>query len=222
MFEKILLRKNNLTVITICLLLNFLNLKSQDSTKNTTSLFEGEVTYYLQELSPNEKLISDKDFFRDTKNGGKSTVKLFIKGNQYKWEYPDRIEIYLADKHQIAIFPKNLKDSIFYAPASIADEPMLKIEKSNLAKRISNYDLTAYVVTTKWDVRTFFYNPTALKTNPSFWKNHQRDYLGNFIQKSSCFPLMIHQKSLFGTWILAMTTIESKKLSAEDFALPRK
>jgi hypothetical protein len=219
--------KNKFQVNKPILILSFifcsLYSQSQDSTSTSSiNLFEGVVTYHLQQLNPNEKLISDLEFYRDSKNGGKSTVKLFIKGNQYKWEYPDRIEIYLHDKNQIAIFPKNLHDSIYYAPATLADEPMVKIEKSNLAKRISGYELTAYLVTTKWDVRTFFFNPSALKTNPNFWKNHQRDYIGNFIQKSSCFPLMIHQKSLFGNWMLAMSSLESKKLTAEDFALPKK
>lgn len=206
------------TLFTIHYSLSF----SQDSAKVNTALFEGVVTYNMQELSPNENLISDKEFFKDSKNGAKSTVKLYIKGNQYKWEYPERVEIYLPSKNQIAIYPKDGSDSIYYAYASIAEEPLVKIEKSNLSKRLQNYDLTAYVVHTKWDQRTLFYNPTALKTNPGFWKNHNREYLSNFIQKSSCFPLMIHQKSLFGTWVMIMSSIESKKLTEEEFNLPKK
>lgn len=199
-------------------------ISAQDSTKQVPqiNLFEGIVTYHHQLLNPNPLLISDEEFYATIPNGGKSTVTLSVKGNQYKWDYPDRIEIFIPEKNQIAIYNKASKDSVYYAPATVAEEPLEKMEKSSLTKRLAGLELTAYVVNTKWDSRVYFYHPTTLKTNPSFWKSHLRDYMSNFTQKSSCFPLMIQQKSILGNWILAMSKIEAKKLTAEDFAIGRK
>lgn len=208
---------NCLFLLVYCSTIN-----AQDSTKQITNLFEGIVTYHHQLLNPNPLLISDEEYYGSIPNGGKSTVTLYIKGNQYKWDYPDKVEIFIPEKNQIAIYSKSSKDSVYYAPATVAEEPLIKIEKSTLTKRIGGLDLTAYLITTKWDSKVFFYHPTTLKTNPIFWKLHLRDYLGNFIQKSSCFPLMIQQKSLMGNWILAMSKIEAKKLTAEDFVVERK
>jgi len=196
--------------------------KAQDSTKVASAYFEGKVTYLYQILNPNNKLISDEEFYQDIPNGGKSTVILYIRGNQYRWEYEDRVEIYLPQTQQIAIYSKKKLDSVYYAPASIAEEPMIKMEKLAETKRLQHYDLTAHAVLTKWETRTYLYNPSVLKTNPNFWKNHLRNYLGNFIQKSSCFPLMIVQKSTLGNWAMAMTKIEHEKISDEVFVLPKK
>ena len=203
------------------LILKTINVYSQDTAASVVKTFEGKVTYVYQILNPNSALISDEDFYRDMPNGGKSSVTLFIKGNQYRWEYEDRIEIYLPKTQQIAIYSKRNQDSVYYAYAHIAEEPMEKIEKSPLTKRILNHDLSAYTVSTKWDTKTFFYNPHVLKTNSNYWKNHLRDYLGNFISKSSCFPLMILQKSLLGNWAMAAVKIEPEKIADDVFILKK-
>jgi hypothetical protein len=219
--ESIKNRFRILKAIIYCLL--FIASKSicaQDTT-SSKGLFEGKVTYLYQILNPNKGLISDEEFYRDMPNEGKSFSTLTIKGSQYKWEYEDRSEIYLPKLNQIAIKSKNSNDSTYFAYANLAEEPLIKIEKSDQTKKIKNYNLTAYTAESKWDSKTFYYSPLMLKTNPNFWKNHKRDYLGDFITKSSSFPMMIVVKSLLGNYVMAMTKVEPMTINEEEFELKK-
>jgi len=206
-------------IVSLIFCLTFLmNGYSQDST-NTAGLFEGKVTYIHQILNPNKGLISDEEFFRDMPNAGKSIVTLYIKANQYKWEYEDRIEYYNPKNQQLSIISKRVLDSIYYTPASLVEEKVEKIVKSNLTKKLLGYELNAQEIHTKWDTKTFFFSPLALKTNPTFWKNHKYNYLSEMTAIAKTFPLIIHHQSLLGNWIMAATKIEPMKIEDTIFRL---
>ena len=192
---------------------------SEDSSQVSGGLFEGKVTYIYQILNPNKLLVSDEDFYNDMPNGGRSEATLYIKGNRYRWEYSDRIETYIPKKNQIAILSKRKKDSIYYAYGNIAFEPLTSIKKSELTKQLLGYELSAYEVRTKWDHRTFFYSPNALKTKKSIWRNHKYNYLGDFISKSGSFPMIIHQKSMLGNWKMTVSKIEPMPIQDSVFNL---
>lgn len=193
---------------------------SQDSTSRAGT-FEGQVHYIHQVLNPNKALISDEEFYRDMPNKGITKATLYIRGNQYRWDYEDKIEIYTPKTHLISIISKRKKDSIYTISASQVEEPTEKIKKTEMQKRILNYDLMAYELHTKWDTRTFFYTPLALKTNPNFWKNHKYNYFADFISQSKSFPMMIHNNSLLGNWIMAASKIEEKKLDDDIFNIEK-
>lgn len=192
---------------------------SQDTT-TTSGLFEGKVTYVHQILNPNKALISDEDFFRDMPNAGKSVVTLYIKGNKYKWEYADRIEYYQPRNQMLTILSKRQKDSFYQVSASFVEEKVEKIIKSNLTKKLLGYDLVAQEIHTKWETKTFFYSPLALKTNPIFWKNHKYNHLAEMTSVAKAFPIIIHHQSLLGNWIMAASKIEHTKLEDSIFELP--
>ena len=192
---------------------------SQDST-NVAGLFEGKVTYVHQILNPNKGLISDEEFFRDLPNAGKSIVTLYIKSNQYKWEYEDRIEYYYPKNQQIVIVSKRLQDSIYMTSATLVEEKVEKLIKSNLTKRLLGYSLSAQEIHTKWDTKTFFYSPLALKTNATFWRQHKYNYLSEMTGTAKAFPMIIHNQSLLGNWIMAVSKIEPMLLDETYFALP--
>ncbi len=207
--------------LLVVLLFTGVQVHSQDST-NVAGLFEGKVTYIHQILNPNKGLISDEEFFRDMPHAGKSMVTLYIKANQYKWEYEDRIEYYNPKNQQLAIVSKRKEDSTYFTPASIVEEKVEKISKSSLTKKLLGYELVAQEIHTKWDTKTFFYSPFALKTNPSFWKNHRYNYLSEMTSIGKSFPMIIHQQSLLGNWIMAVSKIEATKLEDFIFNLPEK
>jgi hypothetical protein len=206
--------KNILLLTILCFVSQ--SLLSQD-TSSTAGLFEGKVTYIYQVLNPNKALISDEEFYRDMRNAGKSFVTLYIKANQYKWEYEDRIEFYNPKTQQLAIISKRKEDSIYYTPASFVEEKVEKIVKSNLTKTLIGYSLIAQEIHTKWDTKTFFYSSLALKTNPSFWKNHKYNHLSDMTSIGKSFPMIIHQQSLLGNWIMAATKIEDMKIDDTIF-----
>lgn len=191
---------------------------SQD-TASSAGTFEGKVTYIHQILNPNKGLISDEEFFRDMPNEGKSIVTLYVKANQYKWEYADRIEYYNPKNQQLAVVSKRIQDSIYYTPASMVEEKVEKVVKSNLTKKLLGYELTAQEIHTKWDTKTFFYSPLVLKTNASFWKNHKYNCLSEMTSIAKAFPMIIHHQSLLGNWILAATKIEPMKLDDSMFSI---
>ena len=197
-------------------IITLVNGYSQDST-TTVELFEGKVTYIHQILSPNKGLISEEEFFRDMPNAGKSIVTLYVKANQYKWEYENRIEYYIPKNQQLAIVSKRIQDSVYYTPASMVEEKIEKIVKSNLTKKLLGYELTAQEIHTKWDTKTFFYSPLALKTNSTFWRNHKYNYLSEMTAIAMAFPMIIHHQSLLGNWILAVSKIETMKLDDTVF-----
>jgi hypothetical protein len=205
--------------LLIALFLTAIQAQSQDST-NVTGLFEGKVTYIHQILNPNKGLISDDEFYRDMPNGGKSIVTLFIRGNQYKWEHADRIEFFNPKLQQLAVVSKRAEDSVYVTPASFVEEKVEKIVKSSLTKKLLGYDLVAQEIHTKWDTKTFFYSPLALKTNPSFWKNHRYNHLAEMTSLGKSFPMIIHQQSLLGNWIMAASKIEAIKLEDSIFDIP--
>lgn len=207
--------------LLVILLFTIVKLHSQDST-NTAGLFEGKVTYIHQILNPNKGLISDEEFFRDMPNAGKSMVILHIRGNQYRWEYSDRIELYNPKNQQLAMVSKRVEDSIYYTSSSFVEEKMEKMVKSNMTKKLLGYDLVAQEIHTKWDTKTFFYSPLALKTNPTFWKHHRYNHLSEMTTIGKSFPMIIHQQSLLGNWIMAVSKIEAMKLEDSIFNPPEK
>lgn len=191
-------------------------------TASLPGLFEGKVTYMYQILNPNKALLSDEEFYRDIPNGGKSLVTLYIKSNQYRWEYEDRIEFYSPKNQQLSIISKRKEDSIYSISASYVEEKIEKIEKSSLTKKLLGYDLVAQEIHTKWYTRTFFYSPLALKSNPSFWKNHKYNHLAEITSVAKAFPLIIHHQSLLGNWIMAAIKIEPEIIDESIFTLPIK
>jgi len=203
----------------LLLLLIHIAAKAQQDSTLVTGLFEGKVTYVLQILNPNKALISDEEFYRDMPNAGKSVVTLYLKGNQYKWEYVDRIEYYLPKNQQLAILSKRKEDSIYYTPASMVEEKVERIVKSDLKKKLLGYELMAQEIHTKWDTRTFFYSPLTLKTNAAFWKNHKYNYISDMTSIAKAFPMMIHNQSLLGNWIMAAIKIEAEKLDDSIFLI---
>lgn len=209
--------------LLVLLLLTILQsqIQSQDST-STSGLFEGKVTYIHQILNPNKALISDEDFYRDMPNAGKSIVVLYIKGNQYRWEYADKIEYYDPKNQLLTIVSKRIADSFYITPSNFVEEKIEKIVKSSLTKKLLGYELVAQEIHTKWDTKTFFYSPMALKTNPSFWKNHKYNYLSDMTAIAKAFPMIIHQQSLLGNWIMAVSKIEPMIVEESIFILPEK
>ncbi len=192
---------------------------SQDSS-NTQGLFEGKVTYQYQIINPNPLLISDEEFYNSMPNRGISEVLLFIKGNKYKYEYSDHIEIYNRATNQIAFIAKNHKDSIYYAPGNVAEDSLKKTDQLTNTRTILNQSCKAIEIKAKWETKTYYYSESLLKTNPFFWKAHERDFFNTYMTKSGgYFPLLIMRKSMLGNYEMKATSFESISISEDIFTI---
>ena len=167
-----------------------------------------------------EKELSEFYINKQSKGGFRKECKICKNKVQKNWELKNkenRIEYYNPKNQQLAIVSKRIQDSVYYTPASIVEDKIEKIVKSNLTKKLLGYELTAQEIHTKWDTKTFFYSPLALKTNSTFWRNHKYNYLSEMTAIAMAFPMIIHHQSLLGNWILAVSKIEPMKLDDTVF-----
>lgn len=192
---------------------------TQDSLK-VAGLFEGKILYQFQITNPNPVLISDKEFYETMPNQGISEFQMYIKGNRYRMEYPDRIEIYSPSMNQVTIVSLRKNDSTGALSVYVQDDSVKKVTKLDVKESILGYSCEAIEVKAKWETRTFYFNATQLKTNSSYWKNHQRDFYANYFSKSSNFPLLIIRKSMLGNYEARALRIERMAVSEELFKLP--
>lgn len=193
-------------------------INSNGQTNPPSTLFEGVITYEYQIKNPNSKLISDEEFYRELPNKGKSVYKMYIKGNQYRIDYPNRTEVYQPSSRRVMIYPNDKnEDSFHFVQADLVEDKMEKIEISDKKENVLSYSCSSIVTKNKWDLKTFFYNSQVLKASPSQWKSHLKDDLGPFIAMSSCFPLKIEGKGPFGNYTIKAIRIENKVLTKEIF-----
>ena len=189
-----------------------------DIVAQNEGFFEGIITYEYQIKNPNSQLISDEEFYRELPNKGKSTYKMYIKGNQYRIDYPNRTEVYQPSSRRVMIYPNDkVEDSFHFVPSDIVDDKIEKIEKTSQTETILSNVCSSILTKNKWDTKVFYYNVTALKANPAVWKSHLKDDLGPFIAMSSSFPLKIEGKSPFGNYTIKAIKIDKKALSNDMF-----
>jgi hypothetical protein len=195
------------------------NINSQDSL-SVSGLFEGKISYQYQITNPNPGLISDEEFYESTPNQGKSEFTLYVKGNRYRYEYPDRIEIFSPSMNQVSIQSLKNKDSVSYLNVNALDDSIKKVTRIQTNESVMGFSCEAIEVKAKWETRIFYYNIAQLKTNSNFWRNHQRDLLANYYAKSSNFPLLIIRKSMLGNFEIRALKIEKMSVSDDLFKLP--
>lgn len=191
---------------------------SQDSSK-TFGLFEGSVLYQYQILNPNPKLISDKEFYESIPNQGKSEVMMYVKGNKYRFEYPDRIEMFSPALGQVTTHSLK-KDSISFFYVNQLDDSVKKVSKIESRESILGHLCEGIEVKAKWETRVFYFNPSQLKTNSSFWRNHLREFYANYFSKTSNFPLLMIRKSMLGNYEIRALRINKTAVSDDLFKLP--
>jgi len=189
--------------------------KSIDS---NSQYFEGKVIYQHQIMNPNQALLSDEEFYESMPNGGKSTVTMYIRGNKYRIDDGKTSQIYQPLTNAVSIYKKN--DSIYHAFAGTVEDPIEKAEKAEVKATVLGHSCIAIGIQTKWETRLYLYSPSQLKTNPYYWKSHQRDYLNVTAGKTGNFPLLIRQKSSLGNFELKAISIEKMKLTDEIFEHP--
>lgn len=198
-----------LSVFTLCL-------NAQDSLRSE-GLFEGKVIYQYQILNPNPALISDEEFYSSIPNRGKSEVVFYVKGNRYRWEYPERVEIYNPSGSQLVSIPKSTKDSVGFLNVALDEDSILKIDKWEWSETIMGHHCQSLSVKSKWETRVYFYNPSILKSNSQFWRNHKRDFWNHYFSRAASFPLRIRRKSMLGNYEMTAVQIERKKLEDNLF-----
>jgi hypothetical protein len=188
------------------------------SIDSNSQYFEGKVVYQHQIMNPNQALISDEEFYESMPNGGKSMVTMYIRGNKYRIDDDKTSQIYQPLANSVSIYKKN--DSIYNAFAGTVEDPIEKAEKSEIKATVLGHACIAIDIQTKWESRIYLYSPSQLKTNPYYWKNHQKDYLNVTAGKTGNFPLLIRQKSSLGNFELKAVSIEKMKLTEDIFEHP--
>lgn len=185
---------------------------------SNSQYFEGKVVYQHQIINPNQALISDEEFYESMPNGGKSMVTMYIRGNKYRIDDNKTIQIYQPLSNSVSIYKKN--DSIYNAFAGTLEDPIEKTEKLEAKATVLGHSCIGIGIQTKWETRIYLYSPTQLKTNPYYWKSHQKDYLNITAGKTGNFPLLIRQKSSLGNFELIAISIENVKLADDIFEHP--
>lgn len=190
---------------------------TQDSIALPGLYFEGKITYQRVELNPNPALISDEDFYESLPNKGKSDIIYYIRGNQYRVEYKDQVEIYVPNIGTVISFTKSGKDSITRFPVHVIEDKIDKVIQSEKKIEILGKSCNSIIVKTKWETKTYFFHDGELKTNPSYWKNHAREFYHLTVAKQGNFPLGIVRESMLGGYVIRATKIEKMKLNDQIF-----
>lgn len=189
------------------------------ATLSSQGLFEGKVTYQIRELNPNPQLISDDEFYESLPNNGIRIMEFYIRGNKYRIEHPDRIEVYGSAGAMVQTMSKRTKDSIGLLSAQTLEDQVVKNQKISQTQTILGYPCSGMEIETKWEKRTYYVHPTQLKTNPSFWRNHQREFYHLSVAKTGNFPLLMIQKSMLGNQEIRAIKIEKMTLTDDLFQL---
>lgn len=206
-------------IFILCIALNVFCL-SQDTVK-AGGLFEGRITYEYRIMNPNKNIIADEEFYSSMPDSGKSTFIMYVKGNKYRTEYPDRTEIYSPAYGQISVSSNNKNDSSGWLSVNTQEDPVIKLSVLPVEETIMGLACNSVEIISKWETKTFYYSPFALRTHPQFWKNHHRDFCSEYFSKANAFPLLIRRKSMLGNYEIHVIKIEKQELEDPLFSIPK-
>lgn len=190
--------------------------------------FEGWITYKMEALNPNTKMIPDSTWQKGIKEQFGERGHIIQKYFYKKYKYISEMD---AGK-ETGFQAYNSKDKLLYSWQLNSDtaitvdsrkymDELVEINDSAAVDTIMGIPCKSIIVKSKMGQMTLWYNSDYFKMDASLYKGHKYGHWEQILKKIGCLPLKMEQKG-FMTHIV-QTAIDFKEVPINDnqFTIPK-
>ena len=190
--------------------------------------FEGWITYKMEALNPNPKMIPDSTWQKGIKEQfgerGHIIQKYFYKKDKYISEMD-------AGK-ETGFQAYNTKDKLLYSWQLDSDtaitvdskkylDELVEIKDSEAVDTIMGISCKSIIVKSKMGQMTLWYNSDYFKMDASLYKGHKYGHWEQILKKIGCLPLKMEQKGFMTHIVQTATDFKEEPINDNQFTIPK-
>lgn len=190
--------------------------------------FEGSITYKLEVLNPNPKMIADSSWkemlVSQFGERGYMIQKYFYKKDKYISE----IDAGMQNGYQAY----NPKTKLLYSWQANSDtvvtintkdymDNLLEISDYDVLDTILGIPCKAIVIKSAFGEMKLWYNSDYFKMDPSLYKGHKYGHWDQILTKIGCLPLKMEQKGFMSNIVQTVMEFEEAPIDDAKFAIPK-
>jgi len=190
--------------------------------------FEGWITYKMEALNPNPKMIPDSTWQKGIKEQfgerGHIIQKYFYKKDKYISEMD-------AGK-ETGFQAYNSKDKLLYSWQLDSDtaitvdskkylDELVEIKDSEAVDTIMGISCKSIIVKSKMGQMTLWYNSDYFKMDASLYKGHKYGHWEQILKKIGCLPLKMEQKGFMTHIVQTATDFKEEPINDNQFTIPK-
>lgn len=189
--------------------------------------FEGSITYKVEALNPNPKMIPDSTWQRVVQQQfgaqGYMVQKYYYKGSNYLSEIDG------GKQKGYQLF--NPKDKLLYSWQNNSDtaitvdsqkymDKIEEIKKLDVSETILGIPCTAIVIKSTLGEMKLWYNAQYFKMDTNLFKGHVYGHWEAIVKTLGCLPLKVEQKGFMAHIIQTATAYKEEAVDDARFILP--
>jgi hypothetical protein len=190
--------------------------------------FEGWLTYKMEALNPNPKMIPDSTWQKGIKEQFGERGHIVQKYYYKKDKYISEID---AGK-QTGFQAYNVKDKLLYSWQINSDtaitvdsrksmDELVEIIDNEAVDTILGIPCKSITVKSKMGQMTLWYNSNYFKMDASMYKGHKYGHWGQILKKTACLPLRMEQKGFMAYIVQTAIDYKEEPISDNQFIIPK-
>lgn len=190
--------------------------------------FEGWITYKMEALNPNPKMIPDSTWQKGIKEQfgerGHIIQKYFYKKDKYISE--------MNTGKETGFQAYNSKDKLLYSWQLNSDtvitvdsrkymDELVEIKDSEAVDTIMGIPCKSIIVKSKMGQMTLWYNSNYFKMDASLYKGHKYGHWEQILNRIDCLPLKMEQKGFMTHIVQTVTDFKEEPINDNQFTIPK-
>jgi len=190
--------------------------------------FEGWITYKVEALNPNPKMIPDSTWQNGIKEQfgerGYIIQKYFYKKDRYISEIDagkeTGFQAYNSKDQLLYSWQVNSDTAVTVDSREFMDE-LVEITTSEALDTIMGISCRSILVKSKMGQITLWYNNAYFKMDASMYKGHKYGHWEQILKKIGCLPLKMEQKSYMGHIVQTAMDYKEESINDNKFNIPK-
>lgn len=190
--------------------------------------FEGWITYKMEALNPNPKMIPDSSWQKGIKEQfgerGHIIQKYFYKEDKYISEIDAGKEIgfqaYCIKAKLLYSWQLNSDTAITVDSRNYEDE-LVEITDNESVDTILGIPCKSITLESKMGQMTLWYNRDYFKMDASLYKGHKYGHWEQILKKIGCLPLRMEQKGFMTHIVQTATDFKEESINDNKFTIPK-
>lgn len=190
--------------------------------------FEGWITYKVEALNPNPKMIPDSTWQKGIKEQfgerGHIIQKYFYKKDKYISEIEagktSGLQAYNSKNKLLYSWQLNSDTAITVDSKKYMDE-LVEITDSEEVDTILGIPCKSIQVKSKMGLKTLWYNRDYFKIDASMYKGHKYGHWEQILKKIGCLPLKMEQKGFMTHIVQTATDFKEESINDNKFTIPK-
>lgn len=190
--------------------------------------FEGWITYKMEALNPNPKMIPDSTWQKGIKEQfgerGHIIQKYFYKKDKYISEMDAGKETgfqsYNSKDKLLYSWQLNSDTAITVDSRKYMDE-LVEITDSEAMDTIMGISCKSIIVKSKMGQMTLWYNSDYFKMDASLYKGHKYGHWEQILKRIGCLPLKMEQKGFMTHIVQTATDFKEEPINDNQFTIPK-